>query len=613
MKNFMVFALLLLLLPHGLQGQRQPAFPGAEGFGKYTSGGRGGRVVYVTNLNDALQGKSYEGSLRKALQTPGSDPVTVVFRCGGVIELREELECSRSNITLAGQTALGDGICIAHYGISFSGSNIIVRHMRFRVGDKYNQNNPALTFSNGKKAIFDHCSFSWSTEENVNITDVDSVTLQWCINSESLYSSTHAKGARAYAAQWGGQRASYHHNLLAHHNSRMPRQNGNTSNDHQLTWDYRNNVHYNWGSDDAFYGGGVEKPGGYSHSNLVNSYYVPGPATTTNKNNQYFCAPSGGRPAVTGEGHEYDYGYGLWWLSGNVMKDNDAKTNNNFSGLNGSTNHWATAEFDIPAEFAVTAASAEDAYRQVLANAGATLPKRDSIDRRIVAEAQTQTAAFGGVKGKNSGVIDSHKDTRPADVGLLDFNAWSTYYVDVTPVAGSSANFKREQIIIYEAPNGQSTRKVLINETVTMENVVDTDEDGMPDWWEDINGLDKNSPDDRNNINASSDGYTMLEVYLNSIDGTEVADKATGAAKSAAKAQPHLRLYPNPAATSFSLEAVLEPALVELYNLAGQKVAAYPASGARTFGVSVLRGGLYVVKVTFANGKVATQKLLLGM
>ena len=154
---------------------------------------------------------------------------------------------------------------------------------------------------------------------------------------------------------------------------------------------------------------------------------------------------------------------------------------------------------------------------------------------------------------------------------------------------------------------------MLINETVTMENVVDTDEDGMPDWWEDINGLDKNSPDDRNNINASSDGYTMLEVYLNSIDGTEVADKATGAAKSAAKAQPHLRLYPNPAATSFSLEAVLEPALVELYNLAGQKVAAYPASGARTFGVSVLRGGLYVVKVTFANGKVATQKLLLGM
>ncbi|MDR0712630.1 MAG: T9SS type A sorting domain-containing protein [Prevotellaceae bacterium] len=606
--NLVKKTVILLGLPLALsfssQAQRLPAFPGAEGFGKYTSGGRGGRVIYVTNLNDASSGSQYEGSLRQALSTSGNDPITIVFRCGGVIQLGSELECSRSNVTLAGQTALGDGICVAHYGIKFSGNNIIVRQMRFRVGDEVNQNNPALTFSNGRNAIFDHCSFSWSTEENVNITDVDSVTLQWCINSESLYNSVHTKGARAYAAQWGGQRATYHHNLLAHHNSRMPRQNGNTSHDYQLTWDYRNNVHYNWATNGAFYGGGIEQLNGYSHSNLVNNYYVPGPATTTNKNNQYFCAPSGGRPAVTGEGNEYHYGYGLWWLSGNVMKDNEAKTANNFSGLSGSQSHWATAEFAIPEEYAVTTTSAEDAYLQVLKNAGATSPKRDSIDIRIAHEVQTQTAAFGGSKGKNSGIIDSHKGTKPDAVRITSFNAWASYYVDVTPVAGSKTQFRRRQIIIYKGTSGASTREELINDFVHIASSVDTDLDGMPDEWEELNGLDKNNPDDRNSINPAS-GYTMLETYLN-----YTADKSTGIAKSSAKTQPHLRIYPNPASTHFTIETVLEPKQVEIYSMSGQKVASYPAEGARTFGVSVLPTGVYVVRVAFANGKAATQKLI---
>jgi hypothetical protein len=291
------------------------------------------------------------------------------------------------------------------------------------------------------------------------------------------------------------------------------------------------------------------------------------------------------------------------------MKDNEAKTGNNFSGLSGSQNHWADAEFEIPAAYAVTTTSAEEAYQQVLANAGATLPKRDSIDRRIVNEVQTQTAAFGGSKGANSGIIDSHKGTRPASVGLIDFNAWASYYVDVTPVADSVATFKRQQIIIYVGSSGASTRKVLVNEVVTIKSAFDTDKDGMPDWWEDTNGLDKTNPDDRNNVSAS--GYTMLEVYLNSIDGTEdeKANLATGTAKNGAASQPHLRIYPNPATTHFTIETVLEPRLVEVYSIAGQKVATYPAEGMRTFGTSVLRGGIYVVKVTFANGKVATQKM----
>ncbi|MBN2215284.1 MAG: pectate lyase, partial [Bacteroidales bacterium] len=303
-----IFTVILAVLAGitRLCSQDVPAFPGAEGYGKNVTGGRGGRVIYVTHIRDNTDkfGRGYKGSLRAALETPGNDPITIVFKCGGVISPLGTLNCSRSNVTIAGQTALGNGICIKNYGINFSGNNIIIRHMRFRVGDAIMQNDPALTFSNGKKAIIDHCSFSWSIEENVNITDVDSVTLQWCINSESLYSSTHLKGERAYAAQWGGMHSSYHHNLLAHHNSRVPRQNGCRNNDIEVTWDYRNNVHFNWGNTGAFYGGEVDVFGGFSHSNLINNYYKPGPATTTSKSSQYFCAPSLGK---------YDpnvYGYG---------------------------------------------------------------------------------------------------------------------------------------------------------------------------------------------------------------------------------------------------------------------------------------------------------------
>jgi hypothetical protein len=449
----------------------------------------------------------------------------------------------------------------------------------------------------------------------VNITDADSVSLQWCINSESLYYSTHAKGNRAYAAQWGGQRASYHHNLLAHHNSRMPRQNGNTANDYQLTWDYRNNVHYNWRNNGAFYGGGVEQPGGFSHSNLINNYYIPGPATTTNKNNQYFCAPSGGRPQVTGEGNEYVQGYGLWWLSGNVMKDNSGKTNDNFSGLSASAPHWfnhqASSEFSIPSNFSVITTSAEIAHDDVFANAGATLPSRDSIDMRIVEEAKTQTAAFGGIVGKGSGIIDSHKGTRPSYIKSTEFNAWARYYIDVFPISESNNKYKREQIIRYQTATGIPYTTILMNDTITLSKRIDSDEDGMPDAWELANGLDPNDAEDRNNVDLAS-GYTMLEVYLNSIDGSEDVydgdDGSTGISKE--EAQPHLRIYPNPATSYFNIETVLEPKVVEVYALNGMRVASFSANGQRTFGISPLQKGIYFVKVTFENGKSATQRMM---
>jgi hypothetical protein len=627
---------LSLLLPcaMSLQAQRLPAFPGAEGFGKFASGGRGGKVVYVTNLNDVptATGPDYEGSLRQALSTPGAEPITVVFRCGGVIRLAGAINLVRSDVTIAGQTAMGDGICLANYGLNISGSNIVVRHVRFRVGDEINQNNPALNFSNGQKAIFDHCSFSWSVEENVNITDVDSISLQWCINSESLYNSVHTKGARAYAAQWGGENSSYHHNLLAHHNSRMPRQNGNTANDFQLTFDYRNNVHYNWGNSGAFYGGGVEQNLGFSHSNLINNYYLPGPATTTTKDQQYFCAPSGARDAVASAnmgGNLFLYGPGLWWLSGNVMKDNPDKTSDNFSGLNPSAavNHVvngtsdpkpstyfnATSEFLITAPFAVTTTSAEEAFEQVLASAGATLPMRDSIDQRIVRETRTQTAVFGGTKvtsgagiskGKGSGIIDTQSDTKPDGVAVHRFNAWVSYYKNVTQLSASEPDrFKREQIFFYQADLG-TVRTQLMRDTVYVSNRLDTDLDGMPDAWERANGLDPHHPDDRNLLHSS--GYTMLEVYLNSIDGTEDHISTEPTSASASNYQP-LRAYPNPTSEELRVENEELKAgdRIDLYSLSGSLHKTFTAAGkTTTLNLSALPAGTYLIKAGNGVAKV---------
>jgi hypothetical protein len=565
---FVVFFTLFLTFNGFSQSNPIPAFPGAEGYGEYATGGRGGRVVYVSNLKDVADQWSagYKGSLRAALMTAGNDPITIVFKCGGVINLTSTIVCTRSNVTIAGQTALGNGICIKGYGIKFNSPgirNIILRHLRFRVGDAIEQNDPALTFSNGKNVIFDHCSFSWSVEENINITDVDSVTLQWCINTESLYNSIHIKGERAYAAQWGGEHASYHHNLLAHHNTRMPRQNGNTSNDHHLTWDYRNNVHYNWGNDGAFYGGGIEEAGGYCHSNLINNYYKPGPATTTNKSNQFFCAPSGGRPAVVGTGNDFLFGYGLWYLNGNFMYDNPAKTSDNWSGLSGSTNFDASGIFTVAP---VTTTTADQAYTDVLANAGATLPKRDSIDTRIINEVKTGTAMFGGEYGALKGIIDHETDIKPS-YGSASWTAWDIYAkVDST-----------------NAP-------------------LDSDRDGIPDAWETANSLNPNNAADGSAIAA--DGYSNLEHYLNSITAVHTS-------VSNITSNPNiLRIYPNPATEQIFIENDEHIVKVELYDATGKLVSNSRYYPGTPMNIGNLHPGFYIVKTTSLNGQIMLVKIV---
>ncbi|RYY13675.1 MAG: hypothetical protein EOO36_15475, partial [Cytophagaceae bacterium] len=257
------------------------AFPGAEGFGRLATGGRGGQVVEVTTLSDAGP-----GSFRDAFAQYPGQPITIVFRVGGLIELRSALKPTRSNVTIAGQTAPGDGICLKNYSLKLHGTNLIVRYLRSRPGNLSGANVSGvygLNMENCQNFIVDHCSFSWSIEETATFYDNKYSTVQWCVVSESLNSSFNGKGDHGYAGVWGGQYASYHHNLIAHHHSRAIRFNGARAHDTTAVVDYRNNVIYNWGNMYAAYGNEVVIPGGRGQLNLINNYYKGGPATPAAK------------------------------------------------------------------------------------------------------------------------------------------------------------------------------------------------------------------------------------------------------------------------------------------------------------------------------------------
>ncbi|WP_207428827.1 polysaccharide lyase family 1 protein [Pedobacter sp. SYSU D00535] len=458
----LLFAVLYLALSATQLKAQQLAFPGAEGYGRFTTGGRGGKVVEVTNL----KGDESEGSLRAALKTPGTEPITIIFRVSGTIDLAQGMvKVGRSNMTIAGQTAPGEGICIRNGTLKFSGNNLIIRYIRFRPGDEAGLSDlSSLGNENSKNVIIDHCSLSWSNEESHTAYDNKYITVQWCILSESLYSSFDSKGARSYAAQWGGQYATYHHNLIASNASRSPRVNGARSHDTVALVDYRNNVIFNWGKPGAVYGGELEvnSPAAKCNVNWVNNYYKPGPATSKSL---YFAAPSYESRKGAAKG------YAKWYFAGNYMEGQKGGMNeDNWLGVDVSKvgsaeNIKSDREFEVDRP---KTESAQEAYKSVLAKAGAILPKRDVVDQRVVAEAAGKVKVTGdGKYGENTGMIDSQKAV----------GGW--------PVLKSA-----------KAP-------------------VDSDRDGMPDSWEKTNRLDPRNPEDRNKVAA--DGYTMLEKYINSI------------------------------------------------------------------------------------------------
>ena len=365
-----------------LRPSHAPAFPGAEGFGKYTVGGRGGKVIEVTSLHDAGP-----GSFRAAVSAKG--PRTVVFRVSGTIALESELKIREPYLTIAGQTAPGDGICIKNYQVNFDTSQVIMRYLRFRPGDEKGKEQDAFGGA-GNQIVVDHCSASWGVDETFSINKAANLTVQWCLVSESLYHSIHKKGNHGYGGLWGGPGGSWHHNILAHHSSRNPRASGNVDSG---LMDYRNNVIYNWGFNSAY--GGELWP-----RNWINNYYQSGPATDDKVRGRIFLQKD---PR------------GKMFAAGNFVAGFPAISADNWNGgINFAPDGEATEKtlrVDRPFVVApVTTQSAEVAYGLVLAQAGASRV-RDAVDRRVVEEIRTGTATLGAsYKGGGKGIIDSQKD-----------------------------------------------------------------------------------------------------------------------------------------------------------------------------------------------------------
>lgn len=382
MKRTIIRILLLVCIGiFHLEGFGQTlAFPGAEGFGKFTTGGRGGRILKVSNLND-----SGEGSLRKAIQAKG--PRTIIFEVSGTIALESPLDLNNGDLTIAGQSAPGDGICIKNYPVSIKANNVVVRYMRFRMGDEKGIQGDALGGTRGvRNVIIDHCSMSWATDECASFYNNSDFTLQWCIISESLNASVHEKGQHGYGGIWGGKGATFHHNLIASHHSRMPRFSGSstTPNSELELVDFRNNVIYNWEINNVY---GGEK-GKY---NLVNNYYKPGPATPKSRLNRLL------NPSMP---------YGKFFVEGNVIENNAQVSRDNWAGGVQCDNPDSAKAVTPFQTIGLKEVSAHDAYMTVLEYAGASL-RRDAVDCRLIEAIKSGKSNTGSRK---TGIIDSQAD-----------------------------------------------------------------------------------------------------------------------------------------------------------------------------------------------------------
>lgn len=370
---------IILVLGISLSAKSQQlAFPGAEGFGKYTSGGRGGQVLIVSNLND-----EGPGSFREALRE--DFPRIIVFSVSGVIELKSDLDINDGNVTIAGQTAPGDGITLKNYPLKVKGENIIIRYIRSRMGDAKGVQDDAISILRQKNIIVDHCSFSWGTDECATFYDNEMMTVQYCIISESLNNSVHKKGEHGYGGIWGGKKASFHHNLFAHHLSRNPRFNGARyhKNPKEEIVDFRNNVIYNWGENNSY-------AGEEGNHNMVNNVYKPGPATVSKKDK--ILDPY--KP------------YGKFYLSGNVLIGDDEVTNDNWEGVNVKDEAIPQLKLTNPiAVEPVPTQPAMEAFQRVLNFAGANYCQ-DEVDKRVISETRKGTATYG------NGIINT-----PTEVG----------------------------------------------------------------------------------------------------------------------------------------------------------------------------------------------------
>lgn len=459
MKKFLSLIMALSLMTGGIFAQntnvsdnRLIAFPGAEGGGKYVTGGRGCEVYIVDTLKDydPETEEPIKGSLRDAVSESNR---FVVFNVGGVINLKTQLRIKDvQNITIAGQTAPGNGITIYGYDTDISRSeNIIIRYIRFRAGAENVSSSDALDAIWGrsmKNVIIDHISTSWSTDETMSLYRAENMTVQWSVASESLTLSGHLKGRHGYGGIWGGVNTTFHHNLIANHTSRNPRMGGGTvekdDNEHIANFDMRNNVIYNWGFN-TIYGGGR------ANANFINNYEKPGPGTRQEVYTRIIDAGEKNKP-------------GQFYIDGNVIESSDEFSKDNSKGIYISEESAPfTTIADKPFEMAGTEdlelQDPETAYKEVLDKAGATYPKRDSVDARIINDVKNGTGRFANTEKENGGLA--------------------------------------------------------YNDFVKREKDFDKDADGIKDTWETANGL--NPEDSSDSILYSENGYTNIENYVNSL------------------------------------------------------------------------------------------------
>ena len=510
-----IICLAVLTLNVSAQFSATPAFPGAEGYGRYAMGGRANmvgtypeapQVLHVTNLEDGSD--SDKGTLRWALAQ--KFPRIIVFDVSGTIYLNKTLTISNSAVTVLGQTAPGDGICIAYYPVRIEANDVILRYLRFRLGDVSQVEDDALqSCATAVKSgiIIDHCSMSWSTDECASFYNINQFSLQWCMISESLRISVHDKGQHGYGGIWGGKTVSYHHNLIADHDSRNARFDHDYVSINKGPVDYVNNVVYNWGGNSTYGGESANNSANNKKFNMINNYYKAGEYSshkdrllqlTHSCSNCLSKYPGPVRP-------------GEFYLSGNYMTASAAVTSDNWAGVQDygdaatlakakKTAYQNTTEtvYDLSngGTSLMALHSAQTAFDKVVAYAGCSY-KRDAVDTRIAKETADGTyGTYGkyalpqtGAKGSKGGLIDTQ-----SDVG-----GWPT-----------------------------------LTDTGALE---DSDDDGMPDEFEEANGLDPYDASDAvttslcdadaNNTNGVK--YTNLEVYANSLVETQVKAQRAGA------------------------------------------------------------------------------------
>ena len=581
-----------------------PAFPGAEGHGRYVTGGRGGKVVHVTNLND-----SGTGSFREAVKSGNR---IIVFDVAGVIALKSDLKIG-DNITILGQTAPSPGITLRYYTVQ-PGNNNIIRFLRIRRGEEKNINDGAdATWQRNKTGIiFDHCSFSWSIDEVASFYDNNNFTMQWCTIAESLTNPGHSKGAHGYGGIWGGKLASFHHNFVGHLMNRGPRFNGArygwtgyTSNKEYSTYkwqnavqaenvDFRNCVMYN--AQGTCYGG----PGG-GQINIVNNYYKAGPShslkgktlnglkvdistgsvrgnqdritlvtlstqSNSDKNHpelydmtsRYFIngnitETTKGSVTKNQDWKDISYDKGIPSLNGEYYSP-DAKNfyGDNVAHVTISGKSCVKIKMDAPAPTGeVTTHSAAESFSKVLAYSGASL-YRDEIDARYMEEAKTGTAKYKGSITQSPGIIDKVSDVK----------------------GYTEANF------------GTATRPADF----------DTDKDGIPDAWELANGLNPNDGSDALTYSLDGKGYyTNVEVYANSL----VEDiMKQGNADAESKVDEYYPAWKNP--TGILQNTGSNPS--ELV-----KVTYYSLNGTL---LSAPQKGINIRKMLFQNGQTVVDKVI---